>query len=155
MVREIVGMVMTPRPTQAKKENGNGSDDDEDEDDVEVDEANVDEPKRMDFVKVEKRVRTTGGGSTGTIRYCTGQAGIEDAETSAYLMRVNIEKEEALLEKPAAKEEKNPAAWGSEMPDDLVLDKLRAALKKGEQREPLNFIYVSAMVKLNIHRLQI
>ncbi|MBA0612483.1 hypothetical protein Godav_013080, partial [Gossypium davidsonii] len=29
----------------------------------------VDESKQMDFAKVEKRVRTTGGGSTGTVRY--------------------------------------------------------------------------------------
>ncbi len=28
----------------------------------------VDESKQMDFAKVEKRVRTTGGGSTGTVR---------------------------------------------------------------------------------------
>ena len=29
----------------------------------------MDESKQMDFAKVEKRVRTTGGGSTGTVRY--------------------------------------------------------------------------------------
>lgn len=40
----------------------------EDEDDLRVDEAKVDESKQMDFAKVEKRVRTTGGGSTGTVR---------------------------------------------------------------------------------------
>lgn len=44
------------------------SDEDEDEDDLRVDEAKVDESKQMDFAKVEKRVRTTGGGSTGTVR---------------------------------------------------------------------------------------
>lgn len=43
-------------------------DEDEDEDDLRVDEAKVDESKQMDFAKVEKRVRTTGGGSTGTVR---------------------------------------------------------------------------------------
>lgn len=43
--------------------------DDDDEDDLRVDEAKVDESKQMDFAKVEKRVRTTGGGSTGTVRY--------------------------------------------------------------------------------------
>ncbi|KAF9619318.1 hypothetical protein IFM89_006505 [Coptis chinensis] len=32
-----------------------------------VDEAKVDESKQMDFAKVEKRVRSTGGGSTGTV----------------------------------------------------------------------------------------
>lgn len=44
------------------------SDDDEDEEDLKIDEAKVDESKQMDFAKVEKRVRTTGGGSTGTVR---------------------------------------------------------------------------------------
>lgn len=47
---------------------GNVSDEDEDEDALKVDEAKVDESKQMDFAKVEKRVRTTGGGSTGTVR---------------------------------------------------------------------------------------
>ncbi|CAL9091340.1 unnamed protein product, partial [Musa textilis] len=46
-----------------------GSDDDDDDDYLKVDEAKVDESKQMDFAKVEKRVRTTGGGSTGTVRY--------------------------------------------------------------------------------------
>lgn len=45
------------------------SDDDEEEDALKLDEAKVDESKQMDFAKVEKRVRTTGGGSTGTVRY--------------------------------------------------------------------------------------
>ncbi|KAG6543194.1 hypothetical protein Mapa_015444 [Marchantia paleacea] len=69
--------------------------------------------------------------------YCTGQAGIDAAEASADLMRTNIEKKEALSEKPAAKEEKNPATWGTEVPDDLVLDhkKLKAALKKEDDRQ--------------------
>lgn len=51
---------------------GNDSDGDDDEDALKVDEAKVDESKQMDFAKVEKRVRTTGGGSTGTVRcvYC-------------------------------------------------------------------------------------
>ena len=39
------------------------------EDDLRVDEAKIDDTKQMDFAKVEKRVRTTGGGSTGTVRY--------------------------------------------------------------------------------------
>ncbi|XP_024171350.2 pre-mRNA-splicing factor SLU7-A [Rosa chinensis] len=37
-------------------------------DDIRVDEAKADESKQTDFAKVEKRVRTTGGGSTGTVR---------------------------------------------------------------------------------------
>lgn len=44
------------------------SDDEDNEDALKVDEAKVDESKQMDFAKVEKRVRTTGGGSTGTVR---------------------------------------------------------------------------------------
>lgn len=44
------------------------SDDEKLEDALKVDEAKVDESKQMDFAKVEKRVRTTGGGSTGTVR---------------------------------------------------------------------------------------
>lgn len=47
---------------------GAGSDEEDDEDALKVDEAKVDESKQMDFAKVEKRVRTTGGGSTGTVR---------------------------------------------------------------------------------------
>lgn len=45
------------------------SDDEDNEDALKIDEAKVDESKQMDFAKVEKRVRTTGGGSTGTVRY--------------------------------------------------------------------------------------
>ena len=36
--------------------------------DLRVDEAKADEREQMDFAKVEKRLRTTGGGSTGTVR---------------------------------------------------------------------------------------
>ena len=50
-------------------QNKEGDSDEEDfEDALKVDEAKVDESKQMDFAKVEKRVRTTGGGSTGTVR---------------------------------------------------------------------------------------
>lgn len=42
---------------------------DEEEEALKHDEAKADESKQMDFAKVEKRVRTTGGGSTGTVRY--------------------------------------------------------------------------------------
>lgn len=64
--------------------------------------------------------------------YCTGQAGIDAAEASADLMRSNIERKEALQEAPVEKVEKNLATWGSEVADDLVLDKkkLKDALKK-------------------------
>ncbi|KAH0435611.1 hypothetical protein IEQ34_026560 [Dendrobium chrysotoxum] len=53
------------------------SDEDDDEDDLKVDEAKVDESKQMDFAKVEKRVRTTGGGSTGT-------------DTAKYLLNLDV-----------------------------------------------------------------
>lgn len=44
------------------------SSDEDDDDALKLDEAKVDESKQMDFAKVEKRVRTTGGGSTGIVR---------------------------------------------------------------------------------------
>ncbi|KAG7542010.1 WD40-repeat-containing domain superfamily [Arabidopsis thaliana x Arabidopsis arenosa] len=44
------------------------SDWDEEDDDLRVDESKVDGSKQMDFAKVEKRVRSTDGGSTGTVR---------------------------------------------------------------------------------------
>jgi pre-mRNA-processing factor SLU7 len=50
-----------------KNDENSGSEDDEDG--LRIDEAKVDESAQMDFAKVEKRVRTTGGGSTGTVRY--------------------------------------------------------------------------------------
>jgi len=68
--------------------------------------------------------------------YCTGQSGIDAAEASADLMRANIERKEAIEDKPQAKEEKKLATWGSEVSDDLVLDKkkLKDALKKEDER---------------------
>eukprot|EP00899_Mesostigma_viride_P024396 jgi/Mesvir1/5140/Mv15286-RA.1 len=59
-----------------KKEKGEGEEDksssssssDDEGSDDEADDAKVDESQQMDFAKVEKRVRTTGGGSTGTVR---------------------------------------------------------------------------------------
>lgn len=53
-------------PEKGEGEDSDGDDDDEDA--LKVDEAKVDESEQMDFAKVEKRVRTTGGGSTGTVR---------------------------------------------------------------------------------------
>ncbi|KAM3756064.1 hypothetical protein ACB098_02G085000 [Castanea mollissima] len=69
------------------KENGEGnvSDDDEDEDALKVDEAKVDESKQMDFAKVEKRVRTTGGGSTGTVRNLRIRE-----DTAKYLLNLDV-----------------------------------------------------------------
>ncbi|CAI9778561.1 unnamed protein product [Fraxinus pennsylvanica] len=60
-----------------QNEEGGVSDDEGNEDDLKVDEAKVDESKQMDFTKVERRLRTTGGGGTGTGDNCkrvSGQA---------------------------------------------------------------------------------
>ncbi|XP_021854980.1 pre-mRNA-splicing factor SLU7-A [Spinacia oleracea] len=70
-------------------EDGGASDDDDDEDDVDalkVDEALVDESKQMDFAKVEKRVRTTGGGSTGTVRNLRIRE-----DTAKYLLNLDVD----------------------------------------------------------------
>ncbi|KAL9410868.1 hypothetical protein AB3S75_044610 [Citrus x aurantiifolia] len=69
------------------KQNGEGgvSDEDDDEDALKVDEAKVDESKQMDFAKVEKRVRTTGGGSTGTVRNLRIRE-----DTAKYLLNLDI-----------------------------------------------------------------
>ncbi|XP_010412578.1 PREDICTED: pre-mRNA-splicing factor SLU7-A [Camelina sativa] len=54
---------------EEKNNNDATSDGEEEEDDVvRVDEAKVDESKQRDFAKVTKRVRTTDGGSTRTVR---------------------------------------------------------------------------------------
>ncbi|KAL2934747.1 Pre-mRNA-splicing factor SLU7-A [Bienertia sinuspersici] len=70
-----------------------------------------------------------------TIRnsYCTGAAGIEAAEASGELMKANIARKEASEDKPEPTEERKLASWGTEVPEDLVLDenKLAEALKKG------------------------
>ncbi|KAL1319038.1 hypothetical protein HN51_071328 [Arachis hypogaea] len=73
-----------------EKSNQNGeedaaSDEDEEEDDLRVDEAKVDESKQMDFAKVEKRVRTTGGGSTGTVRNLRIRE-----DTAKYLLNLEV-----------------------------------------------------------------
>lgn len=69
--------------------------------------------------------------------YCTGQAGIEAAEASAELMRSNMAKKEVVQETPVVKDERNPATWGTEVPDDIVLDKkkLKEALLKEDIKE--------------------
>ncbi|KAJ8559339.1 hypothetical protein K7X08_003397 [Anisodus acutangulus] len=62
-----------------------GSEDEDFEDALKVDEAKVDESKQMDFAKVEKRVRTTGGGSTGTVRnLCIRE------DTAKYLLNLDV-----------------------------------------------------------------
>ncbi|GER49087.1 pre-mRNA-splicing factor SLU7 [Striga asiatica] len=68
--------------------------------------------------------------------YCTGVAGIEAAEASADLMKANIARKEAAEESSVPTEERRMATWGSEVPDDLVLDKkkLAEALEKEDER---------------------
>ncbi|CAI0445827.1 unnamed protein product [Linum tenue] len=69
--------------------------------------------------------------------YCTGAAGIKAAEAATDLMKANIARKEADDELPAPAEEKRMATWGTEVPDDLVLDEklLAEALKKEDQRK--------------------
>lgn len=61
-----------------------GSEEDE-EDGLKIDEAKVDESSQMDFAKVEKRVRTTGGGSTGTVRNLRIRE-----DTAKYLLNLDV-----------------------------------------------------------------
>ncbi|KAL3750995.1 hypothetical protein ACJRO7_011902 [Eucalyptus globulus] len=77
---------------EEKNNNQNGEDgeehddeEDDDDDDLRVDEAKVDESKQMDFAKVEKRVRTTGGGSTGTVRNLRIRE-----DTAKYLLNLDV-----------------------------------------------------------------
>ncbi|XWS39187.1 hypothetical protein CRYUN_Cryun18bG0028100 [Craigia yunnanensis] len=67
------------------KNNGEGEVSDED-DDLKVDEAKVDERKQMDFAKVEKCVRTTGGGSTGAVRNLRIRE-----DTAKYLLNLDVD----------------------------------------------------------------
>eukprot|EP00271_Cylindrocystis_brebissonii_P005114 TRINITY_DN17059_c0_g1_i1.p1 TRINITY_DN17059_c0_g1~~TRINITY_DN17059_c0_g1_i1.p1 ORF type:complete len:547 (+),score=149.52 TRINITY_DN17059_c0_g1_i1:120-1760(+) len=76
--------------------------------------------------------------------YCTGEAGIQAAEAATDLLRTNLERNSdgrdgAAGDKGAAekeKEKKNLATWGTDVVDDLQLDKkkLRAALRKEEEK---------------------
>ncbi|KAI3866031.1 hypothetical protein MKX03_024730 [Papaver bracteatum] len=68
--------------------------------------------------------------------YCTGAAGIEAAEATTNLMKDNIARKEASEDKPAAAEEKKLASWGTDVPEDLILDpkRLNEALKKEDKR---------------------
>ncbi|KAI3686820.1 hypothetical protein L1987_80509 [Smallanthus sonchifolius] len=61
------------------------NDDEDNEDGLKVDEAKVDESKQMDFAKVEKHVRTTGGGSTGTVRNLRIRE-----DTTKYLLNLDV-----------------------------------------------------------------
>lgn len=58
---------------------------DADKDDLKVDEAKVDESRQMDFAKVDKRVRTKSGGSTGTVRNLRIRE-----DTGKYLLNLDV-----------------------------------------------------------------
>jgi pre-mRNA-processing factor SLU7 len=72
-------------PEKGEGEDSDDNDDDDDEDALKVDEAKVDESEQMDFAKVEKRVRTTGGGSTGTVRNLRIRE-----DTAKYLLNLDV-----------------------------------------------------------------
>ncbi|PPR84315.1 hypothetical protein GOBAR_AA36398 [Gossypium barbadense] len=69
-----------------------------------------------------------------TIRnsYCTGAAGIEAAEAATDLMKSNIARKASSEDAPAPAQEKKHVTWGTDVPEDLVLDEklLTEALKK-------------------------
>ncbi|KAF4354158.1 hypothetical protein F8388_004170 [Cannabis sativa] len=69
--------------------------------------------------------------------YCTGSAGIEAAKAVADLMKANIDRKAASEETTAPTDEKNLATWGSDVPNDLILnqEKLAEALKKEDERK--------------------
>ncbi|KAK4366083.1 hypothetical protein RND71_013963 [Anisodus tanguticus] len=62
-----------------------------------------------------------------TIRnsYCTGAAGVEAAEASADLMKANIARKEAAEDTHVPVEEQRIPTWGTEVPEDLILDQRR------------------------------
>lgn len=73
----------------AAVENGekkDGSESESESDEEGQDEAKLDESKQMDFGKVEKRVRTTGGGATGSVRNLRIRE-----DTAKYLINLDIE----------------------------------------------------------------
>ncbi|KAK8670948.1 hypothetical protein V6N13_037560 [Hibiscus sabdariffa] len=73
-----------------------------------------------------------------TIRnsYCTGAAGIEAVEATTDLMKANIAPKVSSEDAPTLAEEKKLATWGTEVPENLVLDEklLTEALKKEDER---------------------
>ncbi|OMO56602.1 Pre-mRNA splicing Prp18-interacting factor [Corchorus capsularis] len=68
--------------------------------------------------------------------YCTGLAGIEASEAAIDLMKANIARKATSEESPAPAQGKQLAIWGTDVPDDLVLDEklLSMALKKEDER---------------------
>ncbi|MBA0555552.1 hypothetical protein Golax_009855 [Gossypium laxum] len=73
-----------------------------------------------------------------TIRnsYCTGAAGIEASEAATDLMKSNIARKASSEDAPAPAQERKHVTWGTDVPEDLVLDEklLTEALKKEEER---------------------
>ncbi|KAK8548632.1 hypothetical protein V6N12_061541 [Hibiscus sabdariffa] len=73
-----------------------------------------------------------------TIRnsYCTGAAGIEAAEAATDLMKSNIARKASEDAPAPPAEEKKHVTWGTDVPEDLVLDekRLTEALKKEDER---------------------
>ncbi|CAI5971567.1 unnamed protein product [Closterium sp. NIES-65] len=65
---------------------GEGREGREEEEEEEEDDAKVDESRQMDFGKVEKRVRTTGGGSTGSVRNLRIRE-----DTAKYLLNLDVD----------------------------------------------------------------
>ncbi|KAG6724292.1 hypothetical protein I3842_03G253500 [Carya illinoinensis] len=104
---------------EEKNNNQNGeagvSDEEDDEDDLRVDEAKVDESKQMDFAKVEKRVRTTGGGSTGTVRNLRIRE-----DTAKYLLNLDVNsahydpKTRSMCEDPLPDADPNEKSYGGD-----------------------------------------
>ncbi|GMN48959.1 hypothetical protein TIFTF001_018134 [Ficus carica] len=79
-----------PKKLKGKNNNQNREGDEEVEEgdndgDLRVDETKADESKQMDFAKVEKRLRTTRGGSTGTVRNLLIREG-----TAKYLRNLDV-----------------------------------------------------------------
>ncbi|EXB46021.1 hypothetical protein L484_015882 [Morus notabilis] len=94
-----------------------------DDDDLRVDEARVHENKQMDFDKVEKRVHTTGGGSTGTINVpfpwaCRNLRNRED--TAKYLLNLDVNsvhydpKTRSMQKDPLPDAERNEKFYGGD-----------------------------------------
>ncbi|CAI9107640.1 OLC1v1007042C3 [Oldenlandia corymbosa var. corymbosa] len=76
--------MLEDKNSKLNKKSG-GCDDEDFEDSLKLDEAKVDESKQMEFAKVEKRVRTTGGGSTGTVRNLRIRE-----DTAKYLLNLDV-----------------------------------------------------------------
>ncbi|CAH1440837.1 unnamed protein product [Lactuca virosa] len=106
------------------------SDDEDNEDALKVDEAKVDESKQMDFANVEKRVRTTGGGSTGTIRNLRIRE-----DTTKYLLNLDVNsahydlKTRSMREDPLPDMDPNEKFYAGDNQNRLLLHKLNCCIR--------------------------